>query len=663
MRENLKILSDVTVFTKYAMHVNEENRRETWEELVTRNCDMHIRKYPFLREEITQVYHDFVFPKKVLPSMRSLQFGGKPIELHPNRIYNCGYLPVDDWRAFSETMFLLLGGTGVGYSVQRHHVRKLPSIRKPTKRKRWVISDDIMGWAEAVKALVRSYLNGKTLPVFDFRDIREKDAPLITTGGKAPGAQPLKECLFKMRTLFESKENGQKLTTLECHDLMCFIADAVLSGGIRRAAMIAGFDMDDESMITSKGNYQVDLLGSNKVNGSWEVRVSLKQKSKDYSIFISDEDHDKLKETGTLPWWYFEPQRARANNSGVFVRHKASKEDFLEYWKKIEKSGSGEPGIYWTNNAEWFSNPCCEIALRPFQFCNLTEINAGTIQNQLDLIMRCKAAAFIGTLQVGYTDFHYLRDIWQETTERDALLGVSMTGIAGLDTTKFNFRKAAQAVKSENKRLAKIIDVRPAARTTCVKPGGSTSLVFGTSSGIHAWLFKRYIRRQKVGKNEAIYKYFQAALPKLIEDDQFAPNRDAFIMIPVEAPEGSVVASEETAHEFLSRIYKMSEDWVKCGHIKGDNSHNISATVYIKKGEWDEVGESLWENRKLYNGLAVLPYDNNTYIQAPHEEISKERYDELMKYIQGIDLSRVTEYKDETRRADEIACAGGACNI
>lgn len=663
MQQNLQILSDVTVFMKYAKHLPEEGRRETWDELVQRNYEMHMKKYPFLKEEILDVYTKFVLTKKVLPSMRSLQFAGKPIELHPNRIYNCGYLPVDHWAAFHETMFLLLGGTGVGYSVQRHHIRKLPSIRKPMKRKRWVVSDDIVGWAEAVKALARAYFDGKPLPIFDFGDIREKGALLVTSGGKAPGAKPLRECLAHMQKLLEAKENGQKITTLEAHDIMCFIADAVLAGGIRRAAMIAGFDMDDEAMIACKGNFAVDVLGEDKIGDSWQVRVNVKSTAQDHVLFISDKDHVSLKKSGTLPWWYFEPQRARSNNSGIFVRHKASEQDFMQFWKKIEDSGSGEPGIYWTNNAEWFTNPCCEIALRPYQFCNLTEINAGTLVDQEDYDERCKAAAFIGTLQAGYTDFHYLRDIWQETTERDSLIGVSMTGISTIPSGKLRMERGAAIVVTENTRVAHLIGINQAARMTCVKPAGTTSLVFGTSSGIHAWIFSHYIRRMKVGKNEAIYRYFAENLPKLIEDDVFAPDRDAFIMIPVKAPEGSIIASDESALEFLARIYQLSESWVKPGHIRGDNTHNISATVYIKKDEWGAAGRSMWENRHQYNGLAVLPYDDNTYIQAPHEEITQERYEDLLQYVGQIDLSQVKELNDNTSLTAEAACAGGACNI
>ena len=457
MEVSNQILSEITVYMKYAKYVPELNRRETWKELVTRNKEMHKKKFPQLADEIEQKYK-LVYDKKVLPSMRSLQFGGKPIEISPNRIYNCAYLPIDSIDAFSETMFLLLGGTGVGYSVQRHHVEKLPCIQKPwpKRKKRFLIGDSIEGWADAVKVLMKSYMNGGGSKIeFDYSDVRPKGAQLVTSGGKAPGPQPLKECILKVKGILESKETGEQLTTLEAHDIVCYIADAVLAGGIRRAALISLFNADDDQMISCKsGN-----------------------------------------------WWELNPQRGRANNSAVLMRHKITKEFFMDIWKRVELSGAGEPGIYLNNDKDWGTNPCCEIALRPHQFCNLCEVNVSNIESQEDLNERVKAAAFIGTLQAGYTDFHYLRDIWRETTEKEALIGVSMTGIGSGVVLGYDMKKAASIVKRENTRVAKIIGINQSARTTTVKPAGTTSLVLGTSSGIHAWHNDFYIRRIRVGKN------------------------------------------------------------------------------------------------------------------------------------------------------------------
>ena len=610
-----EILSEITTYMKYSKYVPEKKRRETWEELVTRNKEMHQTKFPQLKDEIEEVYK-LVYAKKVLPSMRSLQFAGKPIELNNARIFNCSFLPLDDWRAFSEIMFLLLSGCGVGYSVQNHHIENLPEIKVPTKHKRYLVGDSIEGWADAVRMLCKAYFTGAPLPTFDFRDIRAKGAQLITVGGKAPGPEPLKECLFNLQKVFERKKNGDKLTSLDAHDMACHIADAVLSGGIRRAALISLFNLDDEDMLTCKfGN-----------------------------------------------WWEENPQRGRANNSAVVLRHKITEEEFFKLWKKIELSGSGEPGIYFSNDKDWGTNPCCEIALRSFQFCNLCEVNVSNVESQEDLNERVKAGAFIGTLQAAYTNFHYLRDVWQKTTEKDALLGVGMTGIGSGAVLGLDLKKSADIAKEENTRVAEIIGVNKAARVTTVKPSGTSSLVLGTSSGIHAWHNDYYIRRIRVGKNEAIYNYLAVNHPELVEDDFFKPTIQAVISVPQAAPEGSILRTENVI-DMLERTKKFNIQWVKKGHRKGANTNNVSATVSIQEGEWEQVGNWMWENRETFNGLSVLPYFGGSYVQAPFEDITKEQFEELAQHLHSIDLSKVVEFSDETALMDQAACAGGACEI
>jgi len=613
-----KILSDITVFMKYAKFQPEKNRRETWEELVTRNKEMHQRKYPYIKDEIEEVYK-MVYDKKVLPSMRSLQFGGKPIEISPNRVYNCAYIPIDHVDSFSETMFLLLGGTGVGYSVQKHHVEKLPDVKKPNpdRTRRYLIGDSIEGWADAIKVLMESYLGYKSsTPIFDFSDIRHKGAMLVTSGGKAPGPQPLKDCIHHITKVLDNKKDGEKLTPIETHDIVCHIADAVLAGGIRRAALISLFSADDEEMISCK-------------SGSW---------------------------------WEQNAQRGRANNSAVLLRHKITKEFFMDLWKRIELSGAGEPGIYLSNDKDWGTNPCCEIALRPFQFCNLCEVNASDIESQEDFEKRVRAAAFIGTLQAGYTDFHYLRDIWKRTTEKDALIGVGMTGIGSGVVLGYDMKKAAKAVKEENERVATLIGINKSARTTTVKPSGTSSLVLGTSSGIHAWHNDFYLRRIRVGKNESIYSYLAVNHPELIEDEFFRPHDTAVIGIPQKAPEGAIIR-HESVFQMLERVKKVSQEWIKPGHRNGQNSHNVSATVSIKEDEWDLVGEWMWNNRDFYNGLSVLPYNGGSYTQAPFSDCTKEEYENLVKTLTNIDLTKVIELQDNTDLRGEVACAGGACEI
>ena len=615
MNTTQDILSKITVHMKYARHRSDLSRRETWEEIVDRNKQMHLDRFPHLKNEIEEVYK-MVYDKKVLPSMRSLQFAGKPVDINNARIFNCSFLPVDDFRSFSEAMFLLLSGCGVGYSVQSHHVDKLPEIKVPTKEKRYLINDSIEGWADAVHMLMRAYLKGGARPRFDFRDIRPKGAHLITAGGKAPGPEPLKEVLFQVQKILDRKENGSKLTALECHDILCHLADAVLSGGIRRAALISLFDFDDEEMLTCKfGN-----------------------------------------------WWENNPQRGRANNSAVVLRHKIAKEEFMGLWEKVEASNAGEPGFLFSNDKDFGTNPCAEIALRPYQFCNLCEINATDVVDQDDFNERAKAAAFIGTLQASYTDFHYLRDIWKKTTERDALLGVGITGIASGKLDKINLKTGAKLAKEENVRVATLIGINKAARVTTVKPSGTSSLVLGCSSGIHAWHDDYYIRRIRVGKNEAIYTYLSLYHPELLEDDLFKPNQQAVISVPQAAPEGAKTRSEST-FDLLERTKRFNVDWVRAGHRKGENYNNVSCTINIKAGEWKEVGEWMWENRDSYSAMSCLPEDLGTYKQAPFESITKEEFEQLSANVHNIDLINVVEIGDDTNLVDQAACAGGACEV
>jgi len=613
------ILSDITVHMKYAKYNPELNRRETWSELVDRNIAMHKKKYPELIDQIDEAYK-YVYDKKILPSMRSLQFAGKPIEISPNRLYNCSYLPADHTDCFSEVMFLLLSGCGVGYSVQQHHIKDLPNITKPfdKRTRRFVIGDSIEGWSDAVKVLIKSYLGDKRTSkiLFDYTDIRPKGARLVTSGGKAPGPQPLKECLIKVEGILNAKQDGSTLSSIEVHDIICHIADAVLAGGIRRAALISLFSAADDEMISCKSG----------------------------------------------DWWESNPQRGRANNSAVLMRHKITEDFFMNLWKRVELSGAGEPGIYLNNDKDWGTNPCCEIALRPFQFCNLCEVNVSDIESQDDFNARVKAAAFIGTLQAGYTDFHYLREIWKETTEKDALIGVSMTGIGSGAVLDFDMSDAANIVKKENARVAKLIGINKSARSTTVKPAGTTSLVLGTSSGIHAWHNDYYVRRMRVGKNEAIYTYLSVNHPELIEDEFFRPHDTAVISVPQKAPEGSIMRTE-SPFDTLERVKRVATEWVKPGHRTGSNSHNVSATISLREDEWDEAGKWMWENRNHYNGLSVLPYNGGTYTQAPFEDIDEAKFIEMSKVLSNVDLTKVVELDDNTDLSGELACAGGNCEV
>ena len=643
MELSSSIFSDIVVFLKYSKHIPQLNRRETFEEVVDRNKKMHLdamRKKFSIRgldakkdaEEITTRQHtlqymqkeiesayEFVYDKKVLPSMRSMQFAGKPVQVNPTRLYNCAFLPIDHPDSFSELMFLLLSGCGVGYSVQKHHVAKLPEVNRPKKTRRFLVGDSIEGWADAVKVLIKAYMgtNGsKKLPTFDFSDIRPKGARLVTSGGKAPGPEPLKDCLHNIQKILDRKDYGERLQPIEVHDINCYIADAVLAGGIRRSAMISLFSFDDLDMLSSKFG-----------------------------------DFDSL-----------EPQRHRANNTAVILRHKIKKKKFIELWEKLQHGGRGEPGFMFSNDQEWGLNPCAEISLRAHQFCNLTTINASDVYDQEDFNGRAKAASVIGTHQATFTGLHYLRDIWQDTTEKDALIGVSMTGIASGGVLKLNMEKAADVVKRNNARIAKKLDINKAARCTTVKPEGTSSLVLGTSSGIHAWHAPHYIRRMRLGKNEAIHKYLIENHPELVEDEFYKPHLQSVVSIPQKAPKGAITKGEP-ALTLLRRVQKVYKSWVKPGHRSGHNTNNVSTTVSLNDDEWGTVGEWMWRNRNCYTALAVFPNQESSYVQPPFETVDEETYESLLPTLHTLDLTQVVEGDDNTELKEALACSGGSCEI
>ena len=548
--------------------------------------------------------------------MRSLQFGGKPIEINNARLFNCSYLPIDHYKSFSETMFLLLSGCGVGYSIQYSHINKLPVINKPFRTKRYVIEDSIIGWAEAIRILMKSYFTGGYLPRFDFSEIRPKGALLITSGGKAPGPAPLEKCLFNIKQILDNKNNGDRLSSIECHSILCHIADCVLSGGIRRAAMISLFSMDDEDMIGSKsGN-----------------------------------------------WWETNPHFARSNNSAVIVRNRCTKEEFNLFFDRIKASGAGEPGISFTNNPDYGFNPCHEVSLRPYTFCNLCEINGSNIESEQDFYERCYAASFISTLQASYTDFIYLRSIWKENSEKDSLTGVGITGVMSLSIDQKWLKNGAEIVKNVNEETATRIGIRKSARTTVIKPAGTTSCVLGCSSGIHPYHNDYYIRRMRIGKNESLYTYLAINHPEILEDEIFKPHEQAVISIPIKSPDNAQTRNIG-AIDFLENVKTYNVLWVQNGHRSGPNYNNVSATVSIKDDEWNEVKEWMWENRNTYSGISILPYNGGSYKQAPFEDITRDKYEEMIKYVHHIDLSKVIELQDNTNLSGEVACAGGQCEL
>lgn len=615
------ILSDVIHYMKYAKYLPELKRRETFLETIQRNKEMHQNRFPFLADKIEEIYEKQVKTKTILPAMRSLQFAGKAIEKNNVRIFNCSFAPINHYKIFSEAMFLLLSGVGFGYSVLFKEINQLPNIIKPLESFAFKIPDNIEGWADAIDVLVKAYFGLGKMPIFDFSGIREKGMLLITSGGKAPGAEPLKKCLKEIKNVFDliikERGEGSKLESVEVHSILCHEADAVLSGGIRRASMICLFGKDDLKMRMCKSG----------------------------------------------EWWKENPHFGRANNSMFTHYNDINLNEFNQLWNNIIETKTGDPGIYLTNNYDIGTNPCAEASLKPFSFCNLVEINANKIKNQAHFNEVCKDATFINTLQASYTNFHYLRPIWKKQTDMDALIGVGITGIASGKLNNINLSEGAEIVKEENKKIANWIGINQAARSCLIKPAGTSSLILETSSGLHDYYCKYYLRRVRVNKQEPIYSYLNTKLPELIEDEIFNPSETAVITFPQKAPDGANIIKNTTALELLERAKKFNVEWIRASHNEGDNFHNVSATIEVKENEWDLVGDWLWENRYSYHGITVLPHESSTHKQLPFESCDKETYDKMLLLLNNIDLTEIIELSDETNLQGELACFGGICSI
>ncbi|MCL2017661.1 MAG: hypothetical protein FWG80_02730 [Alphaproteobacteria bacterium] len=624
MNKTTQTLSDLIYYMKYAKYMPDNKRRETWPETVARNKDMHIRKFTHIPDmlPIIEKAYELVLAKKILPSMRSMQFGGYGVEANNNRMYNCSAVAIDSLAAFSDLFHLLLSGCGVGFSVRKHFIEKLPQIIKPKTDSKTVFTpeDSIEGWADCIRALFSAYFEDGVKIEFDYSQIRPKGALVKSSMAPAPGSDPLRDAINNVKKLLDKKlaADDLRLSTLDCYDICCFVSDAVLSGGIRRSAMIALFDKDDELMLHAKEG----------------------------------------------EWWVENPQRGLANNSVQFDRDTTTKEDFDKIFTVTQKSGCGEPGFIWTNNRDWLINPCAEISMPSMGFCNLSSINLGTVESQEDFNERAYYCSVIGTLQASYTDLKYIRPGWKKNAEKAALIGVSITGIASHpDLTKIDFRQAVEHVRSANEKVADMIGINRAERLTNVKPDGTGALLLGTSSGVHPWYAKHYIRRVRINKLEPIYAYMKENFPDLVEDDISKPEKNGILSLIMRAPDGAVTRRNETALEFLERVKYISENWVKPGHIKGDNYNNVSCTVNVKNHEWDDVREWMWENRQNYTGISLLPYSDASYKQAPFEETNEEVYKAFADKDYVFRLDTIKEEKSFVNFTGEVACGGGACEM
>jgi ribonucleoside-diphosphate reductase alpha chain len=592
---------------------------------------MHLTKYahlfarnPQLQDTIEEAYRS-VAEYKILPSMRSMQFAGDSILRQNARIYNCGYIPIQDVMAFREIIYLLLCGTKIGYSVQRVHVSQLPPITISSRIKTLQIEDSIEGWAHPVDFLMRGYLSvGPSAyePRFDPSQIRPKGSLIHSIHAKAPGPDPLMNSLGLCSNIFKkAAANGQThLRPLDVMDIVNILSECVLADGIRRSAMISLFSPDDMDVMRAK----------------------------------------------TGEWYKFAPWRARSNNSAILYRNSPSlKQDFDNLWSVLSSTKSGEPGIYFTNDPDlnWGTNPCVETALRPYQFCNLTEINAASIESQADFNDRNKNAAIIGTLQAGYTDIPFLSQRWIDTTKKDALLGVGLTGVATGKINKLDESEAACVAVATNAKLSKQLGINSAARVTCIKPSGTTSLLLGGPSGIHPPHSQYYLRRIRLTKQDELAKYFMKYEPSLIEDDVYASNTTSVLTLPVHMPSQTNAYRDESAMNFLDRVKRYNDNWVASGHVDGINTHNVSATVSIRDAEWQEVGKWLWSHRNAYMGISCFPMMGGDYVQAPFEECDKATFNRLYRKVKRLNLDDIDNTDKSDIDANTAACAGGACEL
>lgn len=631
-----KAISDYIHASKYAQYIPELGRREIFEETVTRSRSMHIERFPDLTREICDKFAK-VYEKRVLPSMRSMQFGGKAVAMHEARMYNCSFTLIDRPRVFQEIFYLLLCGCGVGYSVQKQHVAKLDKVGEPNTDNVLIhhVEDTIEGWADAVGLLMSTYQNNMYFePCYDL--IRPRGSDLKTSGGKAPGHLPLKKLIRQIREIMDNAI-GRRLRPLECHDLVCFIAEAVLAGGVRRSSLIALFSKDDDEMLSCKTHEHFNYQGLNT-------------------------------------------QRSMANNSVVLLRHLSNKEEFMQVMK-LNKKSFGEPGFMFTNNLDHGTNPCGEIGIDPtttkrnglsvtgFGFCNLCEVNVAACKSEAEFFEACKAAAFIGTLQASYTDFPYLGEATKKIVERDALLGVGLVGIMDNPTIGLcagTLKEGAQIVIRENIRVAQLIGINPAARCTTVKPSGTSSLELGcVGSGIHPHHSHRYFRRITANNNEPVAKYFAKINPHMVETK---PNGDLCLTFPVKAPKNSIVISDLNAITFMDYIFKVYDSWILNGNHGGfELTHNISSTVVVKEGEWDKALEYAWSNKGRIRSMSFFPEFGDKKIPfAPREEVTAQdesRWKNLVKNYTPVNYESFSEKEDATNRAAEPACSGDSCEI
>ncbi len=661
-------MQDYIFLSRYSRYRDDLGRRETPAEAFTRVMDMHRTHFAdrldapvtglgnrTLRALIDET-EAALQSRAILPSMRSLQFGGSAIEANNARMFNCAFTHMNRLDAFKEAFFLLLSGTGVGFSVQRHHVAQLPAFPLRAAENELpvmhhTVPDQLEGWADALDVLIRSYLEGVKVE-FNYSEIRPRGVPLRTSGGRAPGHLPLKKALSAVERVLEQVP-GRALRPIEVYDMMMHVAVAVLSGGIRRSATICLFSADDDEMAAAK--------------------------------------------TGN--WFETNPQRGKSNNSAVLIRDRVQERDFsrlFEYQKEF-----GEPGFYFVDDAEYGANPCVEIGLAPaltvdettqrqlaahgkrdaqigerlsgWQMCNLTTINAASCDSAETFYDSCRAASLLGTLQAAYTDIRYLGPVTRVINDREALLGVSICGILERPSLLLQanvLERGAQICLDTNAAIAEHLGISPAARITCVKPEGTASLVLGAASGIHPHHARHYFRRVQAARTEPLYQWFKQHNPHMTEASVWDPETTDVITFPVAANADAILRADVGAVQFLEYVRLVQEHWVCAGRRHEQYNpglqHNVSNTVTVRDDEWDAVHDFIWSNRQYFAGISLLrETGDKIYRQAPREEVTTEadiaRWNTL-RYT-PVDYTSLLESDDRTTLADVIACAGGACEI
>jgi len=620
--------------SRYARWREEDNRRETWDETVTRYLDYmcnHIQKNHGI-DSIGSLYkqlYDYIITLRVMPSMRAMMTAGPALDKDNVCGYNCSYIPVDSVRAFDETMYILMCGTGVGFSVERENTDKLPVVNEHFEDSTTVIkvADSRAGWARALRELIAMLYVGQ-IPEFDTEDVRPSGAKLKTMGGRASGPAPLME-LYRFAINLFKKARGRKLYSMECHDLMCKIGEVVVVGGVRRSALISLSNLDDDQMRHAKSGE-----------------------------------------------WYNTHKHRQLSNNSVSYMNKPEMATFMREWVSLYESKSGERGMFNREASDkqvarngrretghvWGTNPCSEIILRPYQFCNLSEVVVRNEDTLLDLKRKVRMATILGTFQSTLTNFKYLRKIWTQNTEEERLLGVSLTGIMDhpvlsktVDSGKWLEKMKEEAIRT-NQEFAALLGISQSAAITCVKPSGTVSQLTNSSSGIHARHSKYYIRTVRADNNDPLTSFLKDQ-NVINESDLSKPQYNTIFSFPVEAPKNAITRTDVSAIDQL-KLWKIYADkWCE---------HKPSITVSVKEDEWMEVGDWVYKNFDIISGVSFLPYIDHVYEQAPYQDCTEEEYKTALTNMpKTIDFSKLSEYEkeDHTSGNRELACSAGVCEV